>query len=98
MTEIIIEKSGEWAWGYGGNGQLGNGGTSDSDVPVQVSGSHTFTQIDGGGGHSLALESFSKIYYKNDNRGVWTLSDVNDLKQQKKWSDFIPHPDYDLPD
>jgi alpha-tubulin suppressor-like RCC1 family protein len=40
-----------WAWGYNGDGRLGNGTDTDSNIPVQVSvpGGVTITNIAGGG-------------------------------------------------
>jgi alpha-tubulin suppressor-like RCC1 family protein len=36
---LVLMNSGEvFAWGYGGNGELGNGGTSSSSYPVRVGG------------------------------------------------------------
>jgi alpha-tubulin suppressor-like RCC1 family protein len=45
------------AWGYNGNGQLGNGTTTDSSTPVAVSlaAGTTIAAVRGGGFHSLAL-------------------------------------------
>jgi hypothetical protein len=44
-----------WAWGYNGDGELGNGTYSNSNLPVQVSGLTGVTAIAGGDGHSLAI-------------------------------------------
>ncbi|MEX2237778.1 MAG: RCC1 repeat-containing protein, partial [Dehalococcoidia bacterium] len=46
------------AWGYDGEGQLGDGGTNtEQPTPVAVSGLATVTAIAAGGAHSLALLS-----------------------------------------
>jgi hypothetical protein len=42
-----------WAWGYNGNGALGDGTTASSSTPVQVQGLETATLIAAGGFHSL---------------------------------------------
>ena len=47
-----------WAWGYNGQGQLGDGTTTDRSTPVAVSmpAGVTFSAIASGQRHSLALE------------------------------------------
>jgi hypothetical protein len=51
------------AWGYNGNGELGNGATTNSSSPVAVSlpSGTTVTAIAGGGSHSLALTSTGQV-------------------------------------
>src|SRR5207248_2160061 len=44
-----------WAWGYNGNGELGNGTTTNSSMAVKVSGLSGMTAIAGGDLHSVAL-------------------------------------------
>ncbi len=53
-----------YAWGNGGNGQLGNGTNTDSSVPVKVStpAGVTFTHVAAGGNHSLAVGSDGNTY------------------------------------
>jgi alpha-tubulin suppressor-like RCC1 family protein len=43
-----------WAWGYNGNGELGDGTTDHRSSPVLVVGGHSFVEVAGGGSHSLA--------------------------------------------
>jgi alpha-tubulin suppressor-like RCC1 family protein len=43
------------AWGYNGQGQLGDGTLINRTTPVPVSGLANVTALAGGGGHSLAL-------------------------------------------
>lgn len=44
-----------WAWGEGGDGELGDGAFAESFVPVEVGGG-PFVQVDGGSYHSVALD------------------------------------------
>lgn len=44
-----------WAWGYNGDGELGNGTTDRTTVPVQVSGLTNVEAVAGAAEHSLAL-------------------------------------------
>ena len=51
-----------WAWGYGGDGGLGNGTTTDSWTPVQVSGLTGITAIAGGQDDGYALKSGGTVW------------------------------------
>lgn len=51
-----------WAWGYGGNGQLGNGNTASSRVPVQISGLTDVTAIAAGDQTGYALRSDGTVW------------------------------------
>jgi alpha-tubulin suppressor-like RCC1 family protein len=65
---VALDTSGNaWAWGYNGEGELGNGTTTDSATPVQVSmpAGITFSAIAAGGGygsHSVALDTARKAW------------------------------------
>ncbi|WP_081815116.1 hypothetical protein [Leifsonia aquatica] len=63
-----------YAWGLNANGQLGNGTTTNSSVPVAVTmpPGVTFTNIDAGSTHSLALGSDGKAY-------AWGLNNYGQL-------------------
>ncbi len=50
------------AWGYGGNGRLGNNATLDSHVPVPVSGLTGVTAISAGGAIGYALTSDGHVH------------------------------------
>lgn len=53
-----------WAWGVGGDGQLGNGTTNNSSTPVKVAipGGRTATAVDAGEYHMLALASDGTLW------------------------------------
>jgi len=60
----LLDDGSVWAWGYGGNGQLGNGQTGNSSVPAAVSApaewtGHTVVSVAAGGANSLVLLSAS---------------------------------------
>jgi RHS repeat-associated protein len=57
-----------WAWGYNGDGELGNGTTTQSDSPVQVSGLSGVVAIAASSRFSLALKSDGTVWAwgKND--------------------------------
>jgi uncharacterized repeat protein (TIGR01451 family) len=44
-----------WAWGYNGNGRLGNGTTDDAHIPDKVANLDNVALVAAGGGHSLAV-------------------------------------------
>ena len=50
-----------WAWGFNGNGQLGDGTAVSKSSPVSVIGGITdWSQVSAGGSHSLAILSIAK--------------------------------------
>lgn len=51
-----------WAWGYGGDGELGNGARAISGTPVQVTGLTGVVQVAAGCDHSLALLSDGTVW------------------------------------
>jgi alpha-tubulin suppressor-like RCC1 family protein len=69
------------AWGYNGNGELGNGTLTGSTVPVPVSlpAGTTVTAVAAGYGHSLALTSTGSVlawgYNANGQLGNGTTTD-----------------------
>jgi alpha-tubulin suppressor-like RCC1 family protein len=46
-----------WAWGFNGQGQLGNNSTVDRSSPVSVAGYKNWTQVSTGNLHTLGLRS-----------------------------------------
>jgi alpha-tubulin suppressor-like RCC1 family protein len=55
------------AWGYNGNGQLGDGTTNDSSTPVPVAGLSNVVAVAGGDEHSIALLSNGTVMAWGDN-------------------------------
>ena len=56
-----------YAWGYGGDGELGNNSTTNSNVPVAVTATGVLnglsvTAVAAGGNHSLALANNGQVY------------------------------------
>ena len=51
-----------WAWGYNGEGQLGDGTTTSRSAPVLVSGITGVIGIAGGDAHTLALKSDGTVW------------------------------------
>lgn len=55
---LAIQNGAAYAWGYGGDGELGNGGSGTSSVPVAVTGmSSGVTAVAGGYYQSLAIKA-----------------------------------------
>ena len=72
-----------YAWGYNGNGRLGDGTTTEQHAPVRVKtpdrktypdlpADFTYLQVSAGGSHSLALGSDGNVY-------AWGLNDHGQL-------------------
>ncbi|OLD64987.1 MAG: hypothetical protein AUI47_03400, partial [Acidobacteria bacterium 13_1_40CM_2_68_5] len=60
---LVVKPDGStWAWGYNGDGELGNGGTTSSASPVQVTGLTSTVAVSAGFAHSLALKSDGTVW------------------------------------
>lgn len=65
---LAVKKNGTvWAWGYGGDGVLGNGSTDNSDVPVRVSLLDEVKDVSGGYIFSLALKKNGTVWSWGEN-------------------------------
>ena len=64
-----------WAWGYNGNGELGNGTQTSSLTPVQVSGITNAVAIAAGDRFSLAAlaDGTVRAWGKNDSGNLETV-------------------------
>jgi len=51
-----------WAWGYNGNGQLGNGTTNSASTPAQISGLGQVLSLAGGRYHSVAAKTDGTVW------------------------------------
>ncbi|HZL48502.1 MAG TPA: putative Ig domain-containing protein [Solirubrobacteraceae bacterium] len=86
---LALSSTGQvYAWGYNGQGELGDGSTTNSDTPVAVSagaipGGTTITQIAGGGSHSLALSSTGQLY-------TWGLNEYGQLGDSTITNSSVP--------
>lgn len=51
-----------WAWGYNGDGELGNDSTEDSNVPIKVMDLPAIKEIRGANMHMVALSETGDVY------------------------------------
>jgi uncharacterized repeat protein (TIGR01451 family) len=51
-----------WAWGYNGNGRLGDGTTVQKTAPVQIAGLTNVVEVVAGDAHTLALKSDGTVW------------------------------------
>jgi alpha-tubulin suppressor-like RCC1 family protein len=74
-----------FAWGLGGNGQLGNGTTTDRHLPtaVKLPAGTAITQVRAGCFHSLALTSTGKVF-------AWGLNNLGQLGNGTTTSSTTP--------
>jgi len=85
----VLSASGKvYAWGYGGDGGLGDGSTSNSDLPVAVSAGAipvgtTIAAISGGDSSTLALGANGKLY-------AWGANNIGDLGDGTTTNSLVP--------
>ncbi len=51
-----------WAWGFNGNGEVGNGTTNQQNLPLQIDTSHQWKKIIAGGSSAYAIKFDSTLY------------------------------------
>ena len=56
-----------WAWGFNGNGQLGDGTTKDRNLPVQIGTGSDWKTVAAGGNHTLAIKTDGTLWAWGDN-------------------------------
>jgi len=61
---VAIDKNGRaWAWGFNGQGQLGDNSLTSRRTPVSVLGTtKTFCQIAGGSSHTIAIDKNGRVW------------------------------------
>ena len=70
-----------WAWGYNGNGQVGDGTLINRPAPLQVAGLSDVRAISAGTFHSLALKSDSTVWaWGYNNPGTLGNNSITDSK------------------
>jgi RHS repeat-associated protein len=61
---LAVDASGNvWAWGQGGNGELGNGGTANSNVPIELTTLTGMTTVAAGYNTSFAFAAAPLLVY-----------------------------------
>jgi len=66
-TTALKSDGSVWAWGYNGDGEVGDGTTTDRSTPVQVSGISNVVAISAGGSHNLALKNDGTVWSWGNN-------------------------------
>ncbi len=61
-TAAIRNDGSLWAWGYNGQGQLGDGTTTNKNYPVKVGSATNWVQVSGGYYHTAAVRSDGTLW------------------------------------
>jgi alpha-tubulin suppressor-like RCC1 family protein len=72
-----------WAWGYNGNGQLGDGTTTSSTSPVQIGTATNWASIAAGLYHTTATQTDGSLW-------AWGLNNVGQLGDGTTTSRYSP--------
>src|SRR5664279_3996420 len=91
LTGPPVAAGAVWAWGYGGDGELGNGNTADSAVPVPVSGLRDVTRVAAGAYTAYGLRSDGTVW-------SWGYGSDGELGNGHTTSSTVPVPVSDLAD
>ena len=92
LHSLALQSDGTvWAWGYNGNGQLGNGTQTDNNTPVQVLGPGgvgyltgvTALAVGGSNLHSLVVKSDGTVW-------AWGLDNEGELGNGTTFTSFTP--------
>jgi alpha-tubulin suppressor-like RCC1 family protein len=82
-SNLAIDKNGLiWGWGQNAAGQFGDNSTINRLTPVSVAGAiKTFCAISSGGGHSLAIDKYGRVWAwgSNSNGQIGDNSTINRL-------------------
>ncbi|HEW98585.1 MAG: RCC1 repeat- and reductase domain-containing protein [Candidatus Parabeggiatoa sp. nov. 3] len=82
--QLVMKKDGTlWAWGYNGNGELGDGTTTYHSLPGQVSGLSNVVAIAVGGYHSLAVKNDGSLW-------TWGYNNAGQLSDGTTTSRLAP--------
>lgn len=72
-----------WAWGFNGNGQLGDGSTTDHTQPTQVPGLANVVMVAAGNRFSLAMKSDGTVW-------AWGANDAGQLGDGTTTESHVP--------
>jgi alpha-tubulin suppressor-like RCC1 family protein len=72
-----------WAWGYNGDGELGDGTTVDKNIPVQIGTATNWKSVAAGLVHTVAIKTDGTLWAWGFN-GSGQLGDVTSGEAQNK--------------
>jgi len=80
-TAAIAEDGKLWAWGYNGEGQLGDGTSDTKYAPVQIRTDKDWIAVSAGGSHTAAIDKDNKLWIWGNNEssqlGINTIKSGN---------------------
>ncbi len=83
---IAIDEAGSlWAWGYNGNGQLGDGSTNNSNIPIKITNidNTKFLIVAVGASHNLAIDEAGSLW-------VWGYNNYGQLGDNSVTTRTLP--------
>ena len=72
-----------WAWGWNGDGRLGDGSTGEKNSPVQIGSDNKWVSIAGGATHTVALKSDGSLW-------SWGLNEYGQLGLGDPFERHVP--------